>query len=171
MTRDDFDPIFDSMRVPLDQLVRRIVWCTVASVDRRDRPRSRILHPLWQLESGKAPLGWIMTGRASHKAKHLIRNPYLSLTYWDPQHEQAIFDCQTRWRDEPAEKQRIWQLFADTPQPYGYDPAQFFGAADDPGFGVLELTPWRIETWSLQAMAKGEPPSVWRADDTFELPA
>ena len=28
--------------------VRQIVWCSVATVDRRGRPRSRILHPLWE---------------------------------------------------------------------------------------------------------------------------
>ena len=26
----------------------RIVWCGVATVDRRGRPRSRILHPIWE---------------------------------------------------------------------------------------------------------------------------
>ena len=35
---------------PLDQFVaiaHRVVWATVATVDRRSRPRSRVLHPIW----------------------------------------------------------------------------------------------------------------------------
>ena len=41
-------------------IAHRIVWCTVATVDRRGRPRSRILHPYWErTEDGLA--GWITT--------------------------------------------------------------------------------------------------------------
>ena len=64
--------------------VHRIVRCSVATVDRVGRPRTRILHPLWE---GAA--GWIATNRHSHKAKHLEHIPHLSLSYWDPQHEQV----------------------------------------------------------------------------------
>lgn len=31
------------------QMAHRIVWCRAATVDTRGRPRSRILHPIWQL--------------------------------------------------------------------------------------------------------------------------
>jgi general stress protein 26 len=139
------------------EITERIVWCTVATVDRQGRPRSRILHPVWE-----AHTGWIATGRQSHKAKHLAGNPWVSLTYWDPKHEQAIIDCRAEWRDDSATRERLWELLATTPPPVGYDPKLFWKAPDDPTFGVLELTPWRLEVWSLEAMARGEAPRVWR---------
>ena len=37
-----------------------------------------------------------------------------------------------------------------------------FGAPDSPAYGLLKLTPWRIELWSLPDMMKGVPNSVWR---------
>lgn len=41
-------------------MAHRIVWCTVTTVDRRDRPRSRILHPFW-IWDGTELVGWIAT--------------------------------------------------------------------------------------------------------------
>ena len=38
--------------------VGKIVWCTVTTVNRQDRPRSRILHPLWE-----GSTGWIATSK------------------------------------------------------------------------------------------------------------
>jgi general stress protein 26 len=138
-------------------ITERIVWCTVATVDRQGRPRSRILHPVWE-----GAVGWIATGRHSHKAKHLANNPWVSLTYWDPQHEQAIIECKAQWQDDPATRNRIWELLRTTPEPVGYDPKLFWSSPEDPNFGVLKLTPWRLEVWSLQAMAQGQPARVWR---------
>jgi general stress protein 26 len=139
------------------EITERIVWCTVATVDRQGRPRSRILHPVWE-----DSVGWIATGRHSHKAKHLAKNPFVSLTYWDPQHEQSIVECRTAWADDLPTRNRIWELLKSRPEPVGYDPKLFWSAPDDPSFGVLKLLPWRLEVWSLQAMARGERPQVWR---------
>src|SRR6202158_901086 len=72
--------------------VERIVWCTVATVDRQGRPRTRILHPIWEVADGM-PVGYIATGRHSLKEKHLAGTPYVSLTYWDPVHEQVYVDA------------------------------------------------------------------------------
>jgi len=148
---------FADLSEKFSAITRRIVWCTVATVDARGRPRSRILHPVWE-----GATGWIATGRQSHKARHLAGNPFVSLTYWDPQHEQAIIDCKAEWQDDLATRQRIWDLLGTTPEPVGYDPKLFWPGADDASFGVLKLTPWRLEVWSLGAMARGEPAQVWR---------
>src|SRR4030095_13729196 len=56
--------------------VHTMVWCNVATVDSRQRPRSRILHPLWE-----GSTGWVGTHRNSFKSKHLEQNPYVSLAY------------------------------------------------------------------------------------------
>jgi len=45
----------------------------------------------------------------------------------------------------------------------GYDLGMFWkGGVSDPSYGLLKLSPWRIELWSLGAMMKGEAPRVWR---------
>ena len=149
---------FSNLEQKFREITDRIVWCTVTTVDRQGRPRSRILHPVWE-----GSTGWIATGRHSHKAKHLAENPYVSLTYWDPQHEQTIIECKAEWQDDQATRDRIWNLLKETPEPVGYDPIAFWpGGPSDESFGVLKLTPWRLEVWGLAAMAQGESPQVWR---------
>ena len=43
-------------------MAHRIVWCNVATVDAKGRPRSRVLDPIWQwedlLRNGPAPVGY-----------------------------------------------------------------------------------------------------------------
>lgn len=138
--------------------VRRIVWCTVATVDRKGRPRTRILHPIWE-----GSTGWIATGRHTLKTKHLEKNPYVSCAYWDQQHQQIYVDCVAEWVDDKAEKDRIWELYKGTPPPLGYDPGMIWREGkDDPTYGLLKLTPWRIELWGLADLMSGKEHQVWR---------
>lgn len=154
MDVDSFATIADAF----NERVSRIVWCTVTTVDGKGRPRSRILHPVWE-----GSTGFIATGRNSFKAKHIAHNPYVSCSYWDQQHQQVYAECRASWDDSPAEKDRVWDLVKNAPPPVGYDPALFWpGGPQDPSFGVLKLEPWRIELWSLQEMASGKPSQVWR---------
>ena len=41
-------------------VAHRIVWCTVATVDRRGRPRSRVLRRYWE-HTADGLTGWITT--------------------------------------------------------------------------------------------------------------
>jgi general stress protein 26 len=149
---------FDEIAEDFNSRIARIVWCSVATVDAKGRPRQRILHPIWE-----GPTGWIATGRHSHKEKHLARNPNVSLSYWDQQHQQVYVDSKAEWVDDPAEKKRIWELYKSTPPPLGYDPQMIWqGGVDDPGYGLLKLTPWRIELYGLNNVMTLEPPKVWR---------
>jgi len=149
-----FNEIEDEFR----RRVERIVWCNVATIDRRNRPRSRILHPLWE-----GPTGWIATGRHSTKEKHLAHNRFVSLCYWDPQHQQIYAECTAEWADDAPTKQRVWDLFKSTPPPMGYDLAMFWpGGPADPTCGILKLTPWRVELSALADMMSGKPALVWR---------
>lgn len=133
------------------------VWCSVASLDTKNRLRSRVLHPIWE-NGTDFPTGWIATGRNTLKAKHLLHNPTLSLCYMVDPLKPLYVDCRGEWVDEMAEKQRLWDLLRTTPPPLGYDPAHFFGTVDNPGFGILKLTPWRIELGDLFGQAR-----VWQA--------
>jgi general stress protein 26 len=135
----------------LNRRVREIVWCNVATVNRQGRPCSRILHPIW-----RGSTGWILTSRHSPKEKHLAKNPYVSLCYANTSLEQVYAECRAEWEDRPDVKSQIWDLFAGTPPPVGYDPIAFWpGGKQDPSFGVWKLTPWRIEVTSLADLMKG----------------
>lgn len=77
--------------------------------------------------------------------------------------EQVYVDAKVEWSDAPAEHERIWELFRCTLPPLGYDPGMIWQGgplADD--FGVLRLEPWRVELWSLEALANRQPRVVWR---------
>jgi len=36
------------------------------------------------------------------------------------------------------------------------------GGVEDPEYGLLKLTPWGIELWSIGQLMQGKPPQVWR---------
>ncbi len=132
------------------------VWCSVATVDSQGRPRSRVLHPIWE-----GSTGWIATRPDSLKARHLAHNPHVSLTYMADVIKPVYVEAIAEWVTDEATKVRIWNLFKETPPPLGYDPAMAFKAVDDPGYGLLKLTPWRIELYALGNRAAEQ--QVWRA--------
>ena len=90
---------FADIEEEFQKRVAGIVWCTATTIDRKGRPRSRILHPIWE-----GSTGWIATGRHSLKEKHLAANPYISLTYWTPEHKQLYAECRTEWEDDSSNK-------------------------------------------------------------------
>lgn len=120
--------------------IERMVWCNLATVDRRDRPRSRIVHPLWE-----GNVGWITTRRNLHKAKHLAHNPYVSLAYIADVARPVYVDCKTEWVEDLAQKQHVWKLCLETAPPLGFDPAPIYGQANHPDFAIIKLLPWRID--------------------------
>jgi len=148
---------FADIEKEFNERITRIVWCTVTTVDRKDRPRARMLHPIWE-----GSTGWIATGRNSFKVKHLAHNPYVSLSYWDPQHEQVYAECKAEWIDDAAEKARVWEVYKSIPPPLGYDLKMFWENPEDAEYGLMKLTPWRIEISALGDMIRGQPPRVWR---------
>jgi pyridoxine/pyridoxamine 5'-phosphate oxidase len=95
------------------------VFCTVATVDARGRPRSRILHPIFVVED-RRPVGWALTGRSPLKTRHLAANPHVSCSYWSPSHDTVFADCVAEWVEDEAEKERVWHVFHDTPMPLGW---------------------------------------------------
>jgi uncharacterized pyridoxamine 5'-phosphate oxidase family protein len=137
--------------------VHGMVWCSVATVDSQQRPRSRILHPFWE-----GSTGWIATHRSSHKSRHLAHNPYVSLAYITDIHKPVYVDCRTEWVDNLDIKKRVWELFKNAPPPLGFDPAQDFIRPDHENFGLLKLIPWRIDLVSFPAESFEKGTLVWR---------
>src|SRR5262245_42980517 len=111
--------------------VHATVWCNVATLDTRNRLRSRLLHPLW--ESGA---GWAFTRRHSLKAKHIAHHPYVSLAYVADVVKPIYVDCRAEWEELLDTKQLIWNLFRDAPPPLGYDFGQIFKGVEDPECGL-----------------------------------
>jgi len=149
---------FEEIEDEFMKRVSRIVWCTVATVDRAGRPRTRILHPIWE-----GSTGWIATGRQSHKGKHLAKTPYVSLSYWDPQQQMVYAECLAEWVDDAGEKMRIWDLYKNTPPPLGYDPGIIWREGPEQAdYGLLKLTPYRVELNSLMDMMTGAGVRVWK---------
>jgi len=72
--------------------------------------------------------------------------------------------CKAQWDDDPAHKERIWELFKSTPPPLGYDPGIIWKGYGDPAYGLLKLIPWRSELSGLAEMSAGEAPQVWQHD-------
>ncbi|MBK8023539.1 MAG: pyridoxamine 5'-phosphate oxidase family protein [Chloroflexi bacterium] len=119
------------------------VWCSAGTVDSHNRPHVRLLHPIWERQ-GEGLLGWIATGRQSPKERHLRHSPYVSLCYGKDIVHPITLDCRAEWADDVADRRRLWEMFKAAPEPLGYDPGLIWKAADDPAFGALRLTPYRI---------------------------
>lgn len=155
---------FSEIEAEFLERVYRMIWCNVATVDGRGRPRSRLLHPIWE-----GMTGWIATHRHSHKSRHLANNPYVSLAYITNIHQPVYVDCRATWVEDLEEKQRIWELFKNTPPPMGFDPAQDFVRPDHEVFGLLRLDPWRIALVSFPAASQAEGQRIWRRPDGDDL--
>lgn len=147
---------FSEIEAEFIQRVHTMVWCSAATVDSQQRPRSRVLHPIWE-----GATGWIGTHRDSYKGKHLARNPHMSLAYIANVMGPVYVECTAEWVDDAAQKQRIWAMFESAPEPLGYDPAPTFISADHENFGLLKLTPWRIDLVTFPAPSFDEGTKVW----------
>jgi hypothetical protein len=149
------------------QLAHRIVWCAVATVDPDGRPRSRILHPIWDWDR-VGLVGWVATTPTPLKLAHFEHAPFASCTYWHPDHDHAIAECKVEWANDDETRTRVWNRFKDETGPVGYDP----GSIGVPGwdgptaaeFVVLRLDPWRLRVFPGSVL-RGEGGDVltWRA--------
>jgi hypothetical protein len=142
----------------------RIVWCSAATVDRRGRPRCRVLHPYWE-RTDDGLVGWVVTRPTPLKVAHLARTPYLTCSYWDATHDVAIADCHAEWVDDSAIQEHVWRLFASAPEPLGYDFRTVW--PDGPACteaALLCLRPWRLHVADVETLAQRNPPLAWREE-------
>lgn len=148
------------------QLTSEIIWCTVTTVDPKGRPRSRVLHPIWQVLAGR-PVGWIVTGKTPVKARHLATNPHVACSYWSPAQSVVYADCIAGWVEDLATRQQVWHLFMTTPPPLGYDLSGFgYEGPQNPIFTPLRLDAWRVQIMSGTEFPYGNlVPRMWRADE------
>lgn len=154
---------FDEIRDDFLERVNRMVYCSVATVDRLGRPRSRILHPIWEGNTG-----WISTDPRSPKSQDLAHNPHVSLAYISDVARPVYADCVAEWMTDTATKQHVWDLYLHAEPPLGFDPATAYGSVHEPKpggpvFGVLKLTPFRIRLYHWPT-----PTTTWTPKDEPE---
>jgi len=138
------------------EMAHKIVWASVATVDGRERPRSRVLHPYWELEDGKL-VGWVGTGPTPVKVGDLSARPFASVSYWDPSHDTCQAECRAELLFDPDIRTRVWNLFKAAPAPLGYDPAiiPVWSEPTADSFAVLRLDPYRLRVMAGEVMLKG----------------
>ena len=141
------------------EMAHRIVWASAATVDANDRPRTRILHPLWSWDDeARALTGWIATGPTPVKKAHLDRRPHLSLSYWSPSHDTCTADCAVSWHFDLETRRRLWEDYRSAPAPVGYDPSIVPGwdSPEADGFAALRLDPYRLRVFPGTVLLRGE---------------
>lgn len=147
------------------EMAHRIVWSSAATVDAQGRPRSRILHPIWQWD-GTNLVGWVGTVPSPAKRAHLDVSPFMSLNYWAPSHDTCVADCRVTWAFDNETRALVWNMFATTPEPLGYDP-KIIPGWDDPtveAFAVLRLDPWHLRVFpGAVLLGQGGEILEWRA--------
>ena len=131
----------------------QMVWCDLATVGPDNRPRTRVVHPVW-----RDGAGFVTSLRTGPKADDIARNPYVSLAYISDPLKPAYAECRADWIDDPAARRQLWDWIATIPEPLGYDTAQMFGGYDYPGLTILRLRPWRIR---LTEAGKPTEQRVW----------
>ena len=147
------------------EMAHEIVWASVATIDRKDRPRSRVLHPIWQWD-GEALVGWVGTGPTPLKRAHLERSPYCSVNYWAPSQDTCVAECKATFFHDLETRQMVWDLLKNAPPPVGYDPAIIPGweTHASEGFAALRLDPWRLRVFPGSVlMGQGGEVLTWQA--------
>lgn len=148
------------------EMAHSIVWASVATVDANGRPRTRILHPLWDWD-GTDLLGWIATVPSPVKKNHLAVHPQVSVSYWTTNHDTCSAECLAEWYVDDETRATVWEKFATAPAPVGYDPRIIPMWQDGPTsdqFAALRLAPYRIRVMPGTVMTKGEgAPLTWSA--------
>jgi hypothetical protein len=146
------------------EMAHRIVWCSAATVDTQGRPRSRILHPIWQWD-GSNLVGWIATSPTPTKRAHLNASPYMSVSYWSPSHDTCVADCRATLVFDDETRRMVWNLFLNGPKPVGYDPAivPAWKSPTADAFAALRLEPWKLRVFPGSVlMGQGGEVLSWR---------
>ena len=145
------------------EMAHGIVWASVATVDREKRPRSRILHPIWEWDGTRLE-GFVATGPTPTKRAHLEFSPHVSVNYWAPDQNTCVAECRASWIFDDASRTELWNLFKNTPEPVGYDPAMIpvWESPQSEAFAGLRLEPWRLRVFPGSALTDQQGILVWQ---------
>jgi hypothetical protein len=149
--------VLDVVAPAFVEMAHRIVWCVAATVGPDGRPRTRVLHPIWEWD-GTSLTGWIATSPLSPKAAHLEHEPSVSLTYWAADHDTCTADCDAEWETSDNDRAAGWARFAEAPPPVGYDPSLIppWTSPSAPAFGILRVAPRHLRVMPGSVLLTGE---------------
>jgi general stress protein 26 len=135
-------------------VARNATWAYLATTV-GDQPKVRVVHPAFEGQRL-----WIATGRTSPKVAHISKNPKVELFYQvGPEFVHLTVTGKARFIGDAAEKRRVWEG-----KVFDYDLAQFWpDGHQTPDFGLLLVTPSRIELTSMMELMLGKKSLVWRA--------
>ena len=139
---------FADLQTEFLERVQQAVYCNMATIDFENRPRSRIVHPVWEESTG-----WIISWPATPKFKQIERNAHVSLAYIHDINKPVYVDGTAVWVTDRDEQWRVWHFYKTAPPPMGFDPEPHFGTIDHMHFGLLKIIPWRIELYTLRGEA------------------
>jgi general stress protein 26 len=119
------------------------------------QPKVRVVHPAFEGERV-----WVATGRGSAKAGHIDKNSRVELFYQiGAEMVHLTVTGSAKFVEDLKEKKRIWDG-----KVFDYDLSQFWPqGAESKEFGLMLITPERVELTSLPEMMTGKKPEVWRA--------
>jgi general stress protein 26 len=137
---------FTDVEDAFNAYIQDIRYCTMVTVDRYNRPRARVMLPIWEVVDGR-PVGWLAVYRTPVKAAHLAGNPHSTYSYWSPRQNAVHIDAVSSWVDDPGVKDYGWKLYCTgSPEGVGYDPVTFWrGGPTDPQYHLLRIDPWRVQ--------------------------
>ena len=119
---------------------------------RDGRPSVRPILPAWDSDAL-----WIAATTGSPKMRDVQDNERVEL-FWhltDDFHHLTIRGTAEVVTDA-AEKKRMWDVFS-------IDLSEYYGDAGSEWYGLMKITPTRIECSSLDEIRNGASPRVWRA--------
>jgi len=128
------------------EYITDIKYATMITVDRRGRPRARVLLPIWEVVEDR-PVGWLAAYRTPVKVAHLADNPHTTFSYWNHRQNAVFVDAIAAWVPDAETKARVWELYrAGSPPGVGYDPSTYWRSGPaDPEYDVLRIDPWRVQ--------------------------
>ncbi|GAA2785764.1 MULTISPECIES: pyridoxamine 5'-phosphate oxidase family protein [Crossiella] len=134
---------FSALEEDFLKVTSTVVLATVTTVDGNGAPRSRVLHPVWEVVDGR-PVGWIFTSRSPVKTKHLAGNPNVAVSYLSAIGEVVLAECVASWVEDGETKKHVYELINGRGD--GYD-LRLFGidSPENPAFEVLRLDPSRVQ--------------------------
>jgi hypothetical protein len=83
----------------------------------------------------------------------------------------VFVDCVASWVEDEREKEEVWDVFLETPQPLGWGPEGMAGYGEEkwrsPVFTPLRLAPWRVQVMRGEEYPLGRlTGSVWYGHGT-----
>ncbi|MFF3752716.1 pyridoxamine 5'-phosphate oxidase family protein [Streptomyces sp. NPDC002018] len=137
---------FSELEDKFFEYIKDIRYCTMITVDKKSRPRARVLLPIWEVVDGQ-PVGWLAAYKTPVKVAHLANNPHTTYAYWSPRQNAVYVDSVSTWAEDMETKTYAWELYQKgSPAGVGYDPYNFWrGGPADPQYHILKIEPWRVQ--------------------------